>query len=102
MMPIVDDYSRECLTMEVQRSITTEDVVRTLAALFEQRGEPSFIRSDNGPEFIAQAVKQWLEISGIKTLYIPLHPAGLSLGECLLGDVHKPLFGRATKEGGVH
>ena len=70
MMPIVDEYSRECLTIEVQRSITAEDVVRTLAALFEQRGEPSFIRSDNGPEFIAQAVKQWLEISGVKTLYI--------------------------------
>jgi putative transposase len=70
MMPIVDEYSRECLSIEVQRSITAEDVVRTLAALFEQRGEPSFIRSDNGPEFIAQAVKQWLEVSGVKTLYI--------------------------------
>jgi putative transposase len=70
IMPIVDEYSRECLTMEAQRSITAEDVVRTLAALFEQRGEPAYIRSDNGPEFIAQAVKQWLEISGVKTLYI--------------------------------
>ncbi len=71
MMPIVDEYSRECLSMEVQRSIRAEDVVvRTLVALFEQRGEPSFIRSDNGPEFIAQAVKQWLELSGVKTLYI--------------------------------
>jgi len=70
MMPVVDEYSRECLSIEVQRSITAEDVVRTLAALFEQRGEPSFIRSDNGPEFIAQGVKQWLEVSGVKTLYI--------------------------------
>jgi putative transposase len=70
MMPIVDEYSRECLTIEVQRSITAEDVVRTLAALFEWRGEPSFIRSDNGPEFIAKAVKHWLEVSGVKTLYI--------------------------------
>ena len=70
MMPIVDEYSRECLTVEAERSITAEDVVRTLAALFEQRGEPSFIRSDNGPEFIAQAVKRWLEVSGVKTLYI--------------------------------
>jgi len=50
MMPIVDEYSRECLTIEVQRSITAEEVVRTLAALFKRRGEPSFIRSDNGPE----------------------------------------------------
>ncbi len=70
MMPIVDEYSRECLTVEVERSITAQDIVRTLAALFEQRGEPSFIRSDNGPEFIAQAVKRWLEVSGVKTLYI--------------------------------
>ena len=70
MMPIVDEYSRECLSIEVHRSITAEDVVRILAALFEQRGEPSFIRSDNGPEFIAGAVKQWLEVSGVKTLYI--------------------------------
>jgi putative transposase len=70
MMPVVDEYSRECLTIEVERSITAEDVVRTLAALFERRGEPSFIRSDNGPEFIARAVKRWLEASGVRTLYI--------------------------------
>ena len=72
MLPVVDEYSRECLSIEVQRSITAEDVVRTLAALFERRGEPSFIRSDNGPEFIAQAVKRWLEVSGVRTLYIEL------------------------------
>ena len=70
MMPIVDEYSRECLTIEVERSITAEDVVRTLAALFERRGGPSFIRSDNGPEFVAKAVKRWLEVSGVETLYI--------------------------------
>jgi putative transposase len=70
MMPLVDEFSRECLTIEVERSITAEDVVRSLAALFERRGEPSFIRSDNGPEFIAQAVKRWLEVWGVKTLYI--------------------------------
>jgi putative transposase len=70
VMPLVDEYSRECLTIEVARSITAEDVVRTLAALFERRGEPSFIRSDNGPEFIAKAVKRWLEVSGVRTLYV--------------------------------
>jgi putative transposase len=70
MMPIVDEYSRECLTIEVERSITAEDVVRTLAALFEQRGEPAFIRSDNGPEFIAKVLKGWLEVSRVRTLYI--------------------------------
>lgn len=72
MMPVVDEYSRECLCIEVERSITAEEVVKTLASLFAHRGEPAFIRSDNGPEFIAKAVKQWLDVSGVKTLYIEL------------------------------
>jgi putative transposase len=70
MMPIVDEYSRECLSIKVERSITSEEVVKTLAALFARRGEPAFVRSDNGPEFIAKAVKGWLENSGVGTLYI--------------------------------
>jgi putative transposase len=70
MMPVVDEYSRECLCIEVARSITSEEVVKTLASLFARRGEPAFIRSDNGPEFIAKAVKRWLEVSGVQTLYI--------------------------------
>jgi putative transposase len=56
--------------LKVERSITAKEVVRTLAALFGKRGEPASIRSDNGPEFIAKAVKRWLEVSGVKTLYI--------------------------------
>ena len=70
MMPVVDEYSRECLSIDVERSITAEDVVSTLASLFLSRGEPAFIRSDNGPEFIAKAIKEWLEACGVKTLYI--------------------------------
>jgi putative transposase len=70
MMPVVDEYTRECLSIDVERSITAEDVVVTLASLFRSRGEPAFIRSDNGPEFIAKAVKQWLDLSGVRTLYI--------------------------------
>ena len=70
MMPIVDEHTRECLSIEVERSITADDVVATLAGLFEERGEPSYIRSDNGPEFVAEAVKRWLEASGVGTLYI--------------------------------
>jgi putative transposase len=70
MMPVVDEYTRECLSVEVERSITAEDVVATLGRLFRQRGEPTFIRSDNGPEFIAEAVKHWLELSEVQTLYI--------------------------------
>jgi putative transposase len=70
MMPVVDEYSRECLALEVERSITSEEVVKTLDRLFAERGAPRFIRSDNGPEFIAQAVKRWLAVSGVETLYI--------------------------------
>jgi putative transposase len=70
MMPVVDEYSRECLALEVERSITSEEVVTTLDRLFAERGAPRFIRSDNGPEFIAQAVKRWLAASGVETLYI--------------------------------
>jgi putative transposase len=70
MMPVVDEYSRECLCIEVDRSITAEEVVKSLASLFARRGEPAFIRSDNGPEFVAKAVKQWLDVSGVKALYI--------------------------------
>ena len=70
MMPVVDEYSRECLALEVERSITSEEVVKTLDRLFAERGAPRFIRSDNGPEFIAEAVKRWLAASGVETLYI--------------------------------
>jgi putative transposase len=70
MMPVVDEYTREYLSIDAERSITAEDVVETLASLFRRRGEPIFIRSDNGPEFVAKAIKRWLEVSGVKTLYI--------------------------------
>ncbi len=70
MLPIVDEYTRECLTIKADRSITSREVVALLEFLFEQRGEPEFIRSDNGPEFVAEAIKRWLDDSGVKTLYI--------------------------------
>jgi putative transposase len=70
LLPVVDEYTRECLTIEVERGLTAEDVVSTLEYLFEVRGEPEFIRSDNGPEFIAEAVRGWLAGRGASTLYI--------------------------------
>jgi putative transposase len=70
VMPVVDEYSRECLAPEMERSITAEGVVEVLDVLFTQRGEPAYIRSDNGPEFMAQAIKGWLAASGVQTLYI--------------------------------
>src|SRR4051812_46134027 len=70
MLPVVDEFTRECLTIEVERGLRAEDVVSPLEYLFEVRGEPEFIRSDNGPEFIAEAVRSWLARRGSKTLYI--------------------------------
>jgi len=70
VMPIVDEYGRECLALEIERSITAQDVVGILDRLFAERGEPAYIRSDNGPEFIAKAIKRWLAASGVETLYI--------------------------------
>jgi putative transposase len=70
MLPVVDEFTRECLTIEVERSLGAEDVVSTLEYLFEVRGEPEFIRSDNGPEFIAEAVRSWLAGRGARALYI--------------------------------
>jgi putative transposase len=70
LLPVVDEFTRECLAIEVERHFTAADVVATLKYLFELRGAPRFIRSDNGPEFIARAVKTWLARSGCGTLYI--------------------------------
>jgi putative transposase len=92
MMPVVDKYSRESLSIDVGRSITAEDVVETLWSLFRRRGEPVFIRSDNGPEFVAKAIKQWLEVSGVRTLYIEPSEAS-SVGERLLKETFISRFG---------
>jgi len=97
---LVDEYTRECLTLGIECSITAEDVVRTLDRLFIERGEPDYIRSDNGPEFVAKAIKRWLAASGVEALYIEPSEAS-SVGECLLGDVHQPPAGRTTQQGGV-
>jgi putative transposase len=68
--PIVDEFSRECLTVEVARHLTAQDVIKTLDGLFKEHGAPRHLRSDNGPEFGACAVKQWLADSKVETLYI--------------------------------
>jgi transposase InsO family protein len=70
ILPVVDEFSRKCFAIEVARSITAQDVIRVLERLFEEHGEPEFIRSDNGPEFIAKVVQKWLSERGAKTLYI--------------------------------
>jgi transposase InsO family protein len=69
-LSIVDEYTRECLTLKVSRSITSADVIDTLAELLAMRGVPRHIRSDNGPEFVAWAIRDWLTQVGVCTLYI--------------------------------
>ena len=69
-LSIVDEYTRECLALKVDRSITSEDVIDTLAELFAMRGVPEHIRSDNGPEFIAVALRKWLDQLDVEALYI--------------------------------
>ena len=70
MLCIVDEYTRECLTIEVERRIRSMDVLECLADLFVTRGTPDYIRSDNGPEFTAKLVREWLERLDVQTLFI--------------------------------
>jgi transposase InsO family protein len=70
LLSILDEFTRECLTIDVGTRITAQDVIDVLRYLFLVRGEPAFIRSDNGPEFTAKKVKKWLSEMGVKTLFI--------------------------------
>src|SRR5690606_34496756 len=65
-----DLFSRENLALEVARNKTGKDLINVLEGLVEERGAPDYIRSDNGSEFIAKCVQQWIKERGFKTLYI--------------------------------
>ena len=67
---ILDEFSRECLAIRVNRKLNSTSVIDVLTDLFILRGVPSFIRSDNGPEFVAGAVQKWIKAVGAKTAYI--------------------------------
>jgi len=70
ILAIIDEYTRECLAIRVAPSIPASAVVKVLEWLFLMRGVPKYLRSDNGPEFVARAVCQWLKESGCQTLFI--------------------------------
>jgi putative transposase len=70
MLTLIDEYTRECLAIEVARNLNSEDVLRVLDEQFLRRGVPEHIRSDNGAEFTAKAVRQWLQTLEIGPLYI--------------------------------
>ena len=67
---LVDEYTRECLALKVDRNITSEDLIDTLAELFAMRGVPKCIRSDNGPELTARELQRWLQQVDVQALYI--------------------------------
>jgi transposase InsO family protein len=70
MLTVIDEYTRECLAIDVARKLGSDDVLARLSDLFVRRGVPQHIRSDNGPEFTAKAVRDWLGRVGVRTLYI--------------------------------
>jgi len=70
ILTIIDEYTRECLALLVARNIRSDDVLDILTDLFVAHGVPDHIRSDNGPEFTATAVRTWLKRVGVQTLFI--------------------------------
>jgi putative transposase len=70
ILNVIDEFTRECLAVKVARSLTSHDVIDVLTDLFIERGVPVHIRSDNGPEFIARRVRDWLERLQVRPLFI--------------------------------
>jgi transposase InsO family protein len=70
MLTLIDEHSRECLAIDVARRLTSEDVLERLSDLFVRRGLPQYLRSDNGSEFTANKVREWLSRVGVTTLFI--------------------------------
>jgi putative transposase len=70
LLTVVDEWTRECLAIEVDGRLTASRVIQVLGQLIQRYGAPRYLRSDNGPEFIAQAIRTWLSQKGIQTSYI--------------------------------
>ena len=70
MLTVIDEYTHECLAIKVQRKLNSTDVLDCLNDLFLERGVPEHIRSDNGAEFTAIAVREWLSAAKVRTLFI--------------------------------
>lgn len=70
ILTILDEYTRECHVLRVDRRLRSEDVLEWLQKAIEEQGAPEYLRSDNGSEFIAKIVQQWLKDNAVKTIYI--------------------------------
>ena len=69
-LTVIDEFTRECHTLRPERHLTSLDVIDELIRLMNQKGVPAYVRSDNGPEFIAKAIRGWLERAQVDTLYV--------------------------------
>ena len=97
MLNIVDEYSRECLKIHIDRQVKAADVVYELSELFIERGVPEYLRSDNGSEFTSTFVRDWLRRVGAKTLYIePGSPWENGYIESFNGKLRDELLNRET------
>jgi transposase InsO family protein len=86
VLAVVDEYTRLGLAVDMRRSITAEGVIAILERLFAEHGMPGHIRSDNGPEFIAKALRDWLGRRGVSPLFIePGSPWQNGYGESFIG-----------------
>ena len=95
MLTVIDEYTRECLAIEVERKLKSDDVLHCLAELFKDRGVPEHIRSDNGSEFTAKQVRNWLENLEVKTLFIePGSPWENGYNESFNGKLRDELLNR--------
>jgi len=102
MLTIADEFTRECLAIRVERKLQSKHVLEVLGELFLTHGVPDHIRSDNGPEFTAASIRQWLARIGVRTLFIePGSPwengyvesfNGRLRDECLIGRSSKPCW----------
>lgn len=102
MLTVIDEFTRECLAIKVARRLNNQDVLSVLADLMVERGVPDHIRSDNGAEFRAKALRKWLNNVGAKALYIePGSPwengfnesfNGRLRGECLKPELFNNLM----------
>ena len=95
MLTVIEEYTRECLAIEVARQLSSDDVLDVLARLMADRGSPDHIRSDQGPEFTANRVRAWLGDLGVRTAFIEkASPWGNGYNESLNGRLRDELLNR--------
>ena len=98
MLIVIDGFTRQCLAIVVDRKLNSDNVLHCLTDLFVQHGPPDHIRSDNGSEFTANAVRAWLARVGVKT---PVYRTGITLGERLQRELQQQAQRRDIEHGNL-